>query len=160
MSCEKRFVEMLRERGFRLTPQREMVLAVLHNIDGFSTADEIYALVQERSRSVDISTVYRTLELLEDLRLVAHLDGEDGQRCYELLGVHGVHHHLRCTQCSQVIPLDHEEIAPLLARIASEYGFAVAPASRTFYGLCAMCQTELETKEVTDALLVPTNAHS
>jgi len=160
MSCEKRFIQKLRERGFRLTPQREMVLAALHEIDDFSTVDEVYAWVQQRSHSIDISTVYRTLELLEEFQLVAHLDGEDGHRRYELQGIHGLHHHLHCTRCGDIIPLDQEELAPLLTRIAEVYGFAVAPVSWTFDGLCAACQSESKTKEVTDAILFSTNAHS
>jgi Fe2+ or Zn2+ uptake regulation protein len=65
MSCEKAFLERLRERGFRLTPQREMVLAVMHGLDGFCTAEDIYSRVGEISSAVDISTVYRTLDLLQ-----------------------------------------------------------------------------------------------
>ncbi|HUV95705.1 MAG TPA: transcriptional repressor, partial [Anaerolineae bacterium] len=74
----------LHDRGFRITPQREMVLASLHHIDGHATVDEIYARVQARSSSVDVSTVYRTLELLKEFRLVAYIDLGDGQHRYEL----------------------------------------------------------------------------
>ena len=70
MSCEQVFLEQLRERGFRLTPQREMVLSVMHQIEDFATAEEIYDRVQVLSSAVDISTVYRTLELLQEFHLV------------------------------------------------------------------------------------------
>ncbi len=62
MSCEETFFKMLRERGFRLTPQREMVLSVMHQLDEFTTAEEIFNQVSQMSSAVDISTVYRTLE--------------------------------------------------------------------------------------------------
>ena len=147
MSCEDAFIQQLRARGLRLTPQREMVLSVLHQIEGFATAEEIYAHVCKRCASVDLSTVYRTLDLLEDLQLVAAMDAGDGQRHYELLGVHGLHHHLRCTACGTVITVAHKDLTPLLEHFAQTYGFAVDPTSWTFSGLCAECQKQLSQVE-------------
>ena len=110
MACEKVFVQELRERGFRLTPQREMVLSVMHQVDGLATADEIYGRVQERSAAVDISTVYRTLDLLQEFRMVACVDAGDGQHRYELLGVHGPHVHLVCQACGTLIGVELEVV--------------------------------------------------
>jgi len=141
MSCEETFMKKLRERGFRMTPQREMVLAVLHEVEGFATAEALHSRVQKRSPVVDISTVYRTLELLEDFQMVAHIDGPDGQRHYELLGIHGLHHHLQCRICGRVVPLAHEETQPLMKHLEDAYGFTVEPESWTFSGLCATCRS-------------------
>ena len=94
MACEKVFLERLRASGLRLTPQREMVLSAMHQIEGMATAEEIYAKVQALSSAVDISTVYRTLDLLKELDLVACIDPDDQQYRYELIGVHGPHLHL------------------------------------------------------------------
>ena len=82
MCCEERFLQQLRERGFRLTPQREMVLHVLHDAEEHASAEELYARVSVLSSAVDISTVYRTLELLEEFHLVASFDLGDGERRY------------------------------------------------------------------------------
>ncbi|MCX7670535.1 MAG: transcriptional repressor, partial [Anaerolineae bacterium] len=71
MSCQDVFVRRLRASGFRLTPQRELVLNVLHEIEGFASAEEIYARVRQLSTAVDISTVYRALDLLQEFGLVA-----------------------------------------------------------------------------------------
>ena len=106
MACEEVFIQQLRERGFRLTPQREMILSVLHDIEGLATVDEIYGRVQALSTSVDISTVYRTLDLLQDFDLVSCVDAGDDQRRYELLGIHGPHLHLVCHGCGRVIGAD------------------------------------------------------
>ena len=141
MSCEAAFIKKLRERGFRMTPQREMVLAVLHEVEDFATAEALHSRVQERSPVVDISTVYRTLELLEDFQMVAHIDGQDGQRHYELLGIHGLHHHLRCRICGKIAPLAHKETQPLMKHLEDAYGFTVEPESWTFSGLCAVCRS-------------------
>jgi len=96
MSCEETFFKMLRERGFRLTPQREMVLSVMHQLDEFATAEEIFNQVSQMSSAVDISTVYRTLELLQDFKLAASVDTGDGQRRFELVGVLGFQAELDC----------------------------------------------------------------
>jgi Fur family transcriptional regulator, ferric uptake regulator len=140
MSCEEHFVEQLHAHGLRVTPQREIVLSVLHDLHGFSTAEEIRARVQAVAASIDLSTVYRTLDLLAALQLVSVLEGGDGQRRYELLGLHGLHHHLRCTACDAVTGVPHAALEPLLVRLEEAYGFAVAPTSWTFAGLCAVCQ--------------------
>lgn len=139
MSCEKVFFKQLREHGFRLTPQREMVLSVLHDIEGFATAEEIYERVSELSSSVDISTVYRTLELLQDFHLVASVDPCDSERRYELLGLHGQHFHLICRSCGKIIGVEPEVIEPLAARLSEEYGFEIELEHLSIPGLCRDC---------------------
>lgn len=140
MTCENFFIQQLHDRGLRVTPQREMVLAVMHNIEGFATADEIYARVQALYSSVDASTIYRTLDLLAEFNLVSVLDTGEGQRRYELLGIHGLHHHLHCTRCHQVVGITHAEIQPWLEQIESDHAFRITPTSWTFSGLCRACQ--------------------
>lgn len=139
MACEDLFIQQLRERGLRVTPQRELVLRVLHEIQGFATAEELCTRVQAIAASIDTSTVYRTLDLLAEFNLVSVLDTGEGQRRYELLGVHGLHHHLHCTRCNRVIGVAHAEFQPLLAQLQAHYGFTVTPSSWTFTGLCAEC---------------------
>jgi Fur family transcriptional regulator, ferric uptake regulator len=139
MACEQVFIQQLHERGFRLTPQREMILSVLHDIDGLATAEEIYARVQRLSSSVDISTVYRTLDLLQQFDLVSCVDPGDDQRRYELLGIHGPHLHLVCQACGQVIGADLEIAEAFRERLLAEYGFQAALDHLSVPGLCAAC---------------------
>ena len=139
MACERVFVQQLRERGFRLTPQREIILSVLHDIEGLATAEEIYQRVQRISTSVDISTVYRTLDLLQELNLVSWVDLGDDQRRYELLGVHGPHLHLVCQACGQVLAADLEVAQTFGERLKAEYGFQTALNHLSVPGLCSAC---------------------
>jgi Fur family ferric uptake transcriptional regulator len=141
MSCEEYFFKQLREHGFRLTPQREMVLAVLHKIEGFATAEEIYERVSAISTSVNLSTVYRTLELLEDFNLVANVDPGDGQRRYELLGLHGPHIHLICQACGKIIGVELDAVRPFAAHLKAAYGFDVDLEHLSIPGLCRECAT-------------------
>jgi Fur family ferric uptake transcriptional regulator len=141
MSCEKDFIQQLRERGFRLTPQREMVLSVMHQIEDFATAEEIYNRVRALSSSVDISTVYRTLDLLQDFHLVASIDPGDGQRRYELLGVQGPHLHLVCRSCGGVIGADLEPAQPLAEYLKECHGFEADLDHLSIPGLCYKCRS-------------------
>ncbi len=140
MSCEELLLEHLRARGLRLTPQRELVLATLHHIEGPATAEEIYARVHAVSASVDISTVYRTLELFQEFQLVSSFDPGDGKRRYEHLGVEAPHHRLVCRSCGQVIPIEQADVRPLAEHLATAYGFTVDEGDLTISGLCATCR--------------------
>ena len=148
MSCEKYFLKKLREQGFRLTPQREMVLSVMHRIEGFATVEEIYEQVQAISSSVDISTVYRTLDLLRDFHLVAAVDPGDGQRRYELLGIHGGHLHLVCQSCGKISGVDLDQAQPFTTCLKERYGFTVDLDNWSIPGLCQECEdahTDIQT---------------
>lgn len=147
MACEELFLKELRKRGFRLTPQREMVLSVLHDIQGHATAEEIYTRVRQISSSVDISTVYRTLELLQDFDLVAAFDLEDGQRHYELLGVHGPHCHLVCRSCGKAVGVEQKVLQPLGERLLKAYGFRADLDHLMVPGLCRECRARLAAGE-------------
>lgn len=69
-------------------PQRELILSVLQDFEALATADEVYEQVHDVSTSVDFSTVYRTLELLKELKLMNCVDAGDAQRRYELQSIH------------------------------------------------------------------------
>jgi len=140
MSCQEAFFHELRERGFRLTPQREMVLSVMHELEDLATAEEIHARVQALSAAVDISTVYRTLDLLQEFRLVTCVDPGDGQRRFELVSVHGSHIHLVCSRCGSVIGADIEPARAFATAIREAHGFAVELVNLSLPGLCRACQ--------------------
>ncbi len=142
MACEEVFIQELRERGFRLTPQREMVLSVMHEVEGLATVDEIYGRVRERSAAVDISTVYRTLDLLQEFKMVACVDPGNGQHRYELLGVHGPHVHLVCQSCGAVMGIERDVTQPLADRLLADHGFAIALDRLAIPGLCRECSDQ------------------
>ncbi len=139
MSCEEIFVKQLRDRGLRYTPQREMVLQAVHEVKGQATAEEIYERVRHLSTCVDISTIYRTLDLLQEFNLVAVIDLGDGQRRYEHLGAHGPHSHLLCRSCGQLFPLPEEEVSHFRSALAASHGFAVDLDGVILPGLCQAC---------------------
>lgn len=141
MSCEELFLHTLRDRGFRMTPQREMVLAALHQMDSPVTAEDLYHKVQQSSSSVDISTVYRTLDLLQSMDFVTSLGMGDAQRMYELSPGHGHHAHLVCRSCGAITPVELEQFQPLADSIRQQHGFRLELNNLSFVGQCAGCDS-------------------
>ncbi|MBN1936119.1 MAG: transcriptional repressor [Anaerolineae bacterium] len=140
MACEQAFLKKLREKGFRLTPQREIILSALHEIEGVATAEKIYARVQTFSIAIDISTVYRTLDLLQEFGIVACIDAGDGQRRYELLGLHGPHIHLVCQRCGAVSGIELAEAEGFADHLRALHGFAADLEHLSISGVCQACR--------------------
>lgn len=129
--------ERLRAQGYRLTPQRELVLAAVDRL-GHGTPDEILHAVREQSSAVNISTIYRTLELLESLGLVRHTHLSDKAPTYHSTA--GPEHvHLKCRGCGAVVDADPELFAPMLESLAAEHGFTVDLGHLTVFGHCRKC---------------------
>ena len=132
--------ERLRSRGHRLTPQRELVLAAVETL-GHATPDEVYAEVRTHSDSINLSTVYRTLELLDELGLIRHAHLSDRAPTYHSARGHE-HAHLVCRECHRVISIDRAEIKQALEPVAAKHGFAPDYGHLSVFGTCAECAQE------------------
>ena len=91
-------VQTLKERGHRLTPQRQLILEAIEAAEGHVSAESVHARVAAQFPQVNISTVYRTLELLQNLGLVTHTHFDDGIALYHL-AEDSHHQHMVCRQC-------------------------------------------------------------
>ena len=127
----------LREKGYRLTPQRELILGAVDRL-GHATPDEVLAEVRKESQAVNASTVYRTLEVLEELGLVRHAHLSDRAPTYHSVGGHE-HFHLVCRNCQQVISVDPDVLSPLLATLKADHQFSVDVGHLTVFGTCKDC---------------------
>jgi Fur family ferric uptake transcriptional regulator len=139
MSCQDRLFKALREQGMRVTPQREIILTALHDFDDHASAEEIFRRAQKVSSAIDISTVYRTLELLQDMKMLAVVDGADGQRRYALKHSHDEHAHLVCSDCGGVMAVDPGPLLELARALRQQHGFALAIDHVTLTGHCPAC---------------------
>jgi Fur family ferric uptake transcriptional regulator len=128
----------LREQGYRLTPQRNLIWEVLRGAGRHMTAEEVAAEVRHTLPDVNVSTVYRTLELLVSLDLVVetHLEGS---ACYYEVSPEPTHHHFVCTQCGAVGHFSDELLAPVHAELTARHSFAVSNIQVTAFGLCREC---------------------
>ena len=132
------FAERLRSSGKRLTPQRELILRAVDAL-GHATPDEVLAEVRKQSSAVNISTVYRTLEVLEELGLVKHAHLSDRAPTYHSVGGHE-HFHLVCRNCHRVISVDAGVLDPLLERLRTDHGFTADVGHLTVFGRCDQCE--------------------
>jgi Fur family transcriptional regulator, ferric uptake regulator len=130
--------DRLRARGLRWTPQRRMLVEVLSAADGHVTGSEIV----ERCRSLDPattpSTVYRTLDVLEELGLVRHGHGPDGREEFHMLP-DAEHGHLYCEACGGTWNLNAREAAGFTRALAQRRAFVVDLSHGTIVGRCAEC---------------------
>lgn len=128
----------LRAAGLRWTPQRGAVLDALAGVEGHVTGAELV----ERSRQVDPettpSTVYRTLDVLEELGVVAHSHGREGRQEFHVKPV-ADHGHLVCSGCGRSWELARDEVRGLVAGLQAERGFEVAVDHLSVEGRCAAC---------------------
>ena len=130
--------EELRARGYRVTPQRQLVLEAVTKLE-HATPEEIWADVQQTARGVNISTIYRTLELLELLGLVRHTHLGHGAPRYHL-AAEAEHVHLVCSECGTVTQLAPEAVGALVSALDSGYGFETDVGHLTVFGRCASCR--------------------
>jgi len=135
MSCHK----VLQEKGYRLTPQRMLVIEALHRADGHISAEEIYEQLHSRYPYSNISTVYRTLELLKELNLVTETDFGDGRVRYHV-AEKGHHHHLVCYRCGKITDLDEAALYPLKDTLLHDYGFEADLRHLAIPGECSECR--------------------
>ena len=141
MSCEPEFPTLFRRQGRRLTSQRSAVLAALRHAEGHRTAEELFEAVsssEPRSAPISLSTVYRTLEALEEMHLVSKL-AAGSSATFEWVGEETAHHHLVCDECGRVSAVQLASIAALTREIRTQSGFEPVIRHLGIGGLCAEC---------------------
>jgi Fur family ferric uptake transcriptional regulator len=131
--------ERLSEKGYRLTPQRLMILSAIESSHEHISAEEIYAQVAAKYPHVNISTVYRTLELLKRLGMVYEIDLGEGRIRYHA-AESGHHHHLVCQECGLVIDIDESTLSSLRNIILRDYNFRAELRHVAIFGLCENCR--------------------
>ena len=125
----------LRASGHRLTPQREVVLAAVERL-GHATPQEVFDHVVDHG--INLSTVYRTLELLDELGLIRHAHLSDRVPTYHSITDHE-HFHLVCRGCQRVQSVAGTQLADFARQVAIDQGFAVDTGHLTVFGICRDC---------------------
>ena len=138
MPTDQDWQQLLRAKGYRLTPQRELVLQAVDDL-GHATPDEVLAKVREQSSAINISTIHRNLDLLEELGLVRHTHITDRAPTYHSTRT-PQHVHLVCRGCGAVLDAAPAEFEPLLRRLDAEHGFEADIGHLTVFGRCASCR--------------------
>ncbi len=139
MRQEGDLLSQLSEQGYRLTPQRMLVLSAIANSEHHISAEEIHARVVAKYPHVNISTVYRTMDLLKRLGLVTETDLGGGRVRYHPADK-GHHHHLVCQECGAIIDLDESVLSSLKSRLLRECKFSADLSHLAIFGRCGDCK--------------------
>jgi Fur family ferric uptake transcriptional regulator len=158
------YAKLMHERGFRVTPQRQLILDAICAAGGHTTFDEIFARVQRTSSAVNRATVYRALNFLCELRLVVGADLGGGHMVYEIAG-DTPHHHLVCRACGAEQEVSHKTIKGIFARFERDHAFHLDLNHVALTGLCqacyaAECQAGRQPAQQPPAATVPTRLRS
>ncbi len=140
------FGRLLREHGLKVTHQRLLVLeTIASRPEEHLTAEDIYELVKAVSPEIGLATVYRTIQLLNELHLIDRINFDDGFVRYEMGSAPNQkqehrHHHLICMKCGKVISFRDDLLEELEEKIASTTGFTVVNHEVKLFGCCAACR--------------------
>lgn len=138
------FKEILRKNKLKYTKQRESVLKILYNSNHHFTPEELYLDVKKHypELNIGIATVYRTLNLLEESGMATSISfGIQGKKFELATKPH--HDHLICKNCGQIVEFEDDEIEKRQEKIAKKYGFILTGHLMQLYGLCQICNKEL-----------------
>lgn len=139
--------DRLRGSGYRLTAQRRLILRAVEEL-GHATPDEVLAHVRDRASAVNASTVYRTLEVLEQLGLVRHAHLRDRAPTYHSTSG-PAHFHLVCRNCQKVRSVAPDVAATLAETLRTDHGFVIDLGHLAVFGHCTTCTPTAETEDHT-----------
>lgn len=140
------FKQLLKEKGLKVTRQRLVVLEAIASCpEEHLTAEEIFSLVKVDCPDIGLATVYRTIQLLNELHLIDRINFDDGFVRYEIGSAPNNvqkhrHHHLICVKCGKVISFQDDLLEELEEKIAATTGFSVVNHEVKLYGYCTECK--------------------
>ncbi len=131
------YLQQIRQMGYRLTPQRELILDTLWTLDNHATVNQIYERIQTIAPAINRATVYRTLAFFHQLKMVSESE-INGTTVYEIIQDRP-HHHLICHRCGAVMLLEAHHFEALSQHLFQEHGFKADLDHLTLSGLCSSC---------------------
>ena len=133
-----RWLEMLEEKGCRITGPRRMIVELLVHSDRALGAMDIFDLARAKYPKMGLVTVYRTLEILNKLGLVERLHQEEGCHMY-LRAANGHEHIMLCKRCGRAAYFSGDDLEPLIKKISKQSGFLIQEHWLQLHGLCKDC---------------------
>jgi len=136
---ERKLAAILRQHGYKLTPQRRAIMRVIAFSQDHLTPNAIYERVHQEHPNIGLVTIYRTLEILVGLKLICELHSGDSCPSYTI-SAPGHHHHLICANCGRVVDFSGYDLTELEQRLSLETKFKINSRMLEFIGLCQACQ--------------------
>jgi Fur family ferric uptake transcriptional regulator len=132
------FAAQLHSHGYRLTPQRQLILDAVRRAGNHITPDEVYEAVHRRNPAISRATIYRTLGFLCEMRLI-HALYWSGQMYYEIVADQP-HHHLVCRVCGGMEECEHDLLQVLFEAVEKKHRFTIDMDHVALFGLCQRCR--------------------
>lgn len=132
------YIQALRNHGYRITPQREMIIETLAHGDVHMSAEDVYQKVIQRSKAINLATIYRTLDLLVENGFATRFVAADGKLMYAT-EKHGTHLHLTCRICGNSYQAAADLLMPLIQQIEATTGFKTDYEHIALSGVCKNC---------------------
>lgn len=136
---EKKLAALLKQQGYKLTPQRRAVLNAIADSHEHLTPAALYERVHQECPGIGLVTVYRTLEVLAQLGVICEVHAGGNCRSYLMRRPSEHHHHLICSGCGAVVDFSHCDLGELEQRLAQETGFEIECHLLEFLGHCRRC---------------------
>jgi Fur family ferric uptake transcriptional regulator len=134
------FREYIRQRGFRRTPERELLLREIFEIHGHFDVAELHLKLRQKKVKVSKASIYRALPLFIDCGLIREVDFSDGHWHYEHIYGHAHHSHLRCLSCGEVLEFEEPALKVLEEQLARKYSYRIKGHHLQVKGYCPECQ--------------------
>ena len=147
MAKNLEILETVRSKGYRLTPQRTLILSIIAGSRGHMGVDYIFRQARRSYPYLDLATVYRTVRLFKTLGIITELSIGDKQH-YELADPAGVHHHMVCRVCGSASDLSPIYLDVFRASLIDKFGFQPDLEHFTIGGVCAACHSSDHTRNV------------
>ncbi len=128
----------LRSQGYRVTPQREIVIRIFQEAgDKHLSAEDVFEILQKKNEDVSLATTYRTLRMLVKMNILRELDFAESHKHYELIDADAPpHHHIICLNCNKTIEFEDEMVNELGKRIAEKYGVEIVDMQFQIFANC------------------------
>jgi Fur family ferric uptake transcriptional regulator len=139
MTCGKILEAKLRKKGFRVTPQRSVILETIAHKGGHISVHEVYLEARERLPGLNVATIYRTLDTLQQAGMIDMLASDSGVARFSLRDERNPHGHLVCRNCNQILEVSTDLIARSVQNLERDTGFVVDVDHLTLFGLCRSC---------------------
>ncbi len=140
MSCGARLAEQLRERGYRVTAQRTIILETIAHMEDHISAQQVYEGARERLPGLNLATVYRTVESLQGAGMINMLSTGGEPMRFSLRDPEHPHSHLVCRECGSIFEVGAEEIEAFSRRVEETTSFRIDSVHLTLEGLCQICK--------------------
>ena len=136
----KKLKEIIKHEGLRYTFQREEIWNELRSTNEHRTAEEIFLALQNRDLNISRATVYRTIDVLVNYKMIDKLDIGDGKSRFEYNEKFTHHDHLVCNKCGKIIEFHDDDIERLQKLITKQNNFKLLDHSHQIFGICEDCQ--------------------